>query len=125
MNKPPRSSDSYRRAEHHARIAESLTKWVYHICFYRCIGSRIRTPFGELDLCMVRGRRLVIIEVKYRVAGSVLDETSWPRAEQMRRIRNAVAWKYGDKIESGDYEPTLHIARWHGWLKCRIHRVSV
>src|SRR4029079_3874803 len=31
---------------------------------YRILGRRVRTPYGEIDLIAVRGRRLAFIEVK-------------------------------------------------------------
>src|SRR5207244_1486379 len=33
---------------------------------YRILGRRVRTPYGEIDLVAVRGRRLAFVEVKRR-----------------------------------------------------------
>ena len=33
---------------------------------YRILGRRVRTPYGEIDIVAVRGRRLAFVEVKRR-----------------------------------------------------------
>jgi putative endonuclease len=33
---------------------------------YRILGRRVRTPYGEIDLVALRGRRLAFVEVKRR-----------------------------------------------------------
>ena len=67
----PTSSPTLRRkqrqaAERAGRRAE-IAAWLYYsIKGYYCLGRRVRTPFGEIDLVMKRGRRLAFVEVKFR-----------------------------------------------------------
>ena len=52
-------------AERAGRRAE-IAAWLYYsIKGYYCLGRRVRTPFGEFDLVMKRGRRLAFVEVKF------------------------------------------------------------
>jgi putative endonuclease len=48
---------------------------------YRILARRCRTPFSEIDLIAVRGRRLIFVEVKRR--------TSWLEAEAALSPRQA------------------------------------
>src|SRR5262245_23358717 len=50
----------YRRG----RLSEWLAAAVLLGKGYRLLGRRIRTPFGEIDLIALRGRRLAFVEVK-------------------------------------------------------------
>ena len=47
-----------------------LSEWVAAAALlakgYRILGRRVRTPYGEIDLIAVRGRRLAFVEVKRR-----------------------------------------------------------
>ena len=53
-------------AERAGRRAE-IAAWLYYsIKGYYFLGQRVRTPFGEIDLVMKRGRRLAFVEVKFR-----------------------------------------------------------
>ena len=67
----PTRSPTLRRKQRQAveragRRAE-IAAWLYYsIKGYYCLGQRVRTPFGEIDLVMKRGRRLAFVEVKFR-----------------------------------------------------------
>lgn len=47
-------------------LAEYWVQFYLHIFAYRCLYRRYRTPIGEIDLIMRRGKQLVFIEVKQR-----------------------------------------------------------
>ena len=52
----------YRRG----RLSEWLAAAALLARGYRILGRRVRTPYGEIDLIAVRGRRLAFVEVKLR-----------------------------------------------------------
>jgi len=54
------------RSERLGRIAELAAAAFMMLKGYRILGRRVRTRYGELDLITIRGRRLAIVEVKYR-----------------------------------------------------------
>ena len=54
------------RNEAFGRWAERLAAWALRLRGYRIIARRFRTPWGELDLVVRRGRLLAFVEVKAR-----------------------------------------------------------
>ena len=54
---------------------------------YRILGRRVRTPYGEIDLIAVRGRRLAFVEVKRRATRTEAEAAISPR--QAGRIARA------------------------------------
>lgn len=57
---------------------------------YRILQRRSRTPFGEIDLIAVRGRRLAFVEVKRRSTRSAAEAAI--TARQVSRIARAAAF---------------------------------
>ena len=60
-----------RMAERHARLrrgasAEAIASALLMAKGYRILARRHRTPFGEVDLIVRRGRRVAFVEVKRR-----------------------------------------------------------
>ena len=45
---------------------EWVALWVMRFKGYHLVAQRLKTPFGEIDLLMVRGNTLVAVEVKTR-----------------------------------------------------------
>ena len=54
---------------------------------YRVLARRHRTPYGEIDLIAVRGRRLVFVEVKQRASQEAAEASI--SSSQARRIATA------------------------------------
>ncbi len=52
--------------ERRGRRAERLAAWYLRFKGYRILARRFRTPVGEIDLIVRRGRRLAFVEVKLR-----------------------------------------------------------
>ncbi len=80
-----------RRAERAGRLAEWLVASGYRLRGWRLMARRLRTPYGELDLVLRKGRMVLFVEVKRRgPAGSafVADEVLSPR-QQARLARAA------------------------------------
>jgi putative endonuclease len=68
-------------------FGETLAAWAYRLRFYRVLARRYRTPLGEIDLIVRRGRMIVFVEVKHRPSEAEALETMVPRAR--RRIAQA------------------------------------
>ena len=64
---------------------------------YRILGFRLRTPHGEIDLVVRRGRVLAAVEVKARTnLETALEAVSLSQRERLRRaIRALAARRYG------------------------------
>jgi putative endonuclease len=78
-------------AEVRGRRAEMLAAWFLRLKGYRVLARRYKTPVGEIDLIVRRGRRIAFVEVKARGTSdeAVLAVTPTGR----RRIaRAAEAW---------------------------------
>jgi len=63
-----------RQAEAAGRRAERLAAWWLRLKGWRIVASRVRTPFGEVDLVARRGRMVAFVEVKHRQSARELDE---------------------------------------------------
>ena len=55
-----------RKAERRGRRAELIAAWYLRLKLYRVLARRYRTPVGEIDLIVRRGRTIVFVEVKHR-----------------------------------------------------------
>ena len=73
----------YRRG----RLSEWLAAAALLAKGYRILGRRVRTPYGEIDLIAVRGRRLAFVEVKRRATRGEAEAAVTPR--QAGRIARA------------------------------------
>jgi putative endonuclease len=79
------------RAERTGRRAETVALWYLRLKFYRLLARRYRTPAGEIDLIVRRGRTIVFVEVKQRPdeAAGIEAVTARSRA---RIARAAAIW---------------------------------
>jgi putative endonuclease len=91
-----------RRAERGGRKAERLAAWWLRLKGWRVLAMRARTPVGEVDLVVRRGRTLAFVEVKARSseagAALALDDH---RLRRVARAAEALAARYarpGDTI---------------------------
>jgi putative endonuclease len=73
----------YRRG----RLSELVAAAALMLRGYRIPGRRVRTPYGEIDLIAVRGRRLAFVEVKRRATRAEAEAAVSPR--QVGRIARA------------------------------------
>ncbi len=80
-----------KRAEARGRWAEWLAAWSYRLRGFRVVAARYRTPVGEIDLVVRRGRLLVFVEVKAR---ATLDDalTAIGPVQRQRMARAAEAF---------------------------------
>ena len=113
-----RPTKDYQAAEQAGRRAEYLTRFLYHLAGYRCVTMRQKTPFGELDLIMQRGQKILVLEVKFRQRMDNFDG-GLPGHQQIKRMRNAVLWVSGRYPVFTDRICILRVVRWQGWLRIR------
>jgi putative endonuclease len=76
-------------AQRWGRWAESLAAWRLRLAGYRVVARNFRSPVGEIDLVVRRGRVLAFVEVKTRLL--LADAAEAIRPAQQARIRNAAA----------------------------------
>ncbi|KAB2915845.1 MAG: YraN family protein [Hyphomicrobiaceae bacterium] len=72
---------------------------------YRVLVRRCRTPYGEIDLIAVRGRRLAFVEVKRRTTRAEGQAAITPR--QAQRIARAAEFWISRHPALRDYERGL------------------
>lgn len=88
---PPPSRKDRLRARHarlrRGRFAEWIAAAALRLKGYRIVARRHRTPFGEIDIIAVRGRRLAFVEVKRRDAFDEAEAALTPH--QAGRIARA------------------------------------
>jgi putative endonuclease len=76
-----------RAAEVGGRQAEALAAWFLRAKLYRVLARRYRTPSGEIDLIVRRGRVIAFVEVKRR--GSEAEALEAVTLPARRRIVKA------------------------------------
>jgi putative endonuclease len=84
-----RRSEKGRRARDLGRRDEWLAAAWLMLGGWRVLGFRLKTPEGEIDLLVVRGRVLAAVEVKRRPTR--VEAELAVSAEQAERLRRAVA----------------------------------
>lgn len=77
----------YRRG----RLSELIAAALLLAKGYRILDRRCRTPYGEIDLIAVRGRRLAFVEVKRR-ATRLEAEAALTHYQARRIVRAAEYW---------------------------------
>jgi putative endonuclease len=80
-----------RAAERRGRRAETAAAWLLRLKGYRVLARRYRTPAGEIDLIVRRGRSVVFVEVKERPDEIAALEAITHTARQ-RIARAAALW---------------------------------
>lgn len=71
-------------------IAETCAGWFLMAKGYRVLARRFKTPVGEIDLVVKRGRTVAFIEVKRR--GTTADGLYAVHAGNAARVRRAAEW---------------------------------
>ena len=61
------------RAEQRGRRGETLAAWCLRLQGWRILARRVKTPRGEIDLVVRRGRTVAFVEVKWRATAAELD----------------------------------------------------
>ena len=74
---------------------------------YRILGRRVRTPYGEIDLIAVRGRRLAFVEVKRRATR--LEGEAAVTPQQATRIARAAEFWASRNTRYREHEQGLDV----------------
>jgi putative endonuclease len=85
------ASPERRAAETRGRRAEAIAAWFLRLKGYRVLARRYKTPVGEIDLIVRRGRQIAFVEVKARPSHDAAVYAVTPAAQQ-RIARTAAAW---------------------------------
>jgi putative endonuclease len=91
----------YRRG----RFSELLAAALLMAKGYRILDRRCRTPYGEIDLIAVRGKRLAFVEVKRRATRLEAEASLTPY--QARRIVRAAAYWVSRHPRYRDHDRSL------------------
>lgn len=95
-----RAANQRQMAEQRGRRAETLAALYLRCKGYKCLGKRVKTSRGEIDLVLRRKRQIVFAEVKLRQTIDAAAHAIPPRV-QGRIIAAAKLWlaqnpKYAD-----------------------------
>lgn len=84
------------RAEGWGRRAEMIAAWWLRLKGYRVLARRVRTPVGEVDLVVRKGRCLVFVEVKARPdAERAAASLTYANQRRVFRASNALLARFG------------------------------
>ena len=78
----------------------------------------MRSQFGEIDLIMKRGRRLVFVEVKFRT-GKGISEQSLPNHRQRQQIERGAIWFQDRHSRLANWNPAIEIFVISNWRSFR------
>ena len=81
-------------------FAETIAAWHLRLRGWRALNRRFKTPVGEIDIIMKRGRTIAFIEVKRR--GSLDDAAACVSPENASRVRRAAEWWLKSKPQFAD-----------------------
>jgi putative endonuclease len=93
----------YRRG----RVSEWMAAAALMAKGYRMLARRCRTPYGEIDLVAVRGRRLAFVEVKRRA--TLLDAEAAITPRQAGRIARAADFWVSRNRRYADHDRGLDV----------------
>lgn len=94
------AGDARRAAERRGRRAEAIALLYLRAKGYRLLARRYKTPVGEIDLIVARGRAVAFVEVKARSTDVEAAEAATPTGRR-RVARAAALWlaKHPDAAE--------------------------
>ena len=99
-------------AEKRGRRGETLAAWFLRLKGWRIVGTRVKTPRGEVDLIARRGKSIVFVEVKARTHRR--DLATAIDATRLRRVAAAAEIllpKYGKACENMQID-VIMVAPW-------------
>ena len=107
------------------KISESLATWIYQLKGYRVLDRNWTKRWAELDLVVVKKEALVIIEVRSRSSGGLVDALeSFDRGKRRRFIRATRLYLHTLQTEWKDVRCELFCVTWIGiipfWLTVRL-----
>lgn len=107
------SARARRAAERRGRGAETLAALLLNAKGYRTLDRRYRSPAGEIDLVVRRGRRIAFVEVKERSRAADAAWSVTPR-QRARISRAAESW-LARHPQTGDFEISFDVVLVAPW----------
>jgi len=99
-------------AEKLGRRGETIAAWFLRLKGWRVVAARVKTPRGEVDLIVRRGKTIAFVEVKARA--NVRDLATAIDAYRLRRVAAAAEIllpKYGKECENMQID-VIMVAPW-------------
>jgi putative endonuclease len=90
MKRPRRATNDRKAAENRGREGERRAAWWLWLRGWRILDRRVRTPAGEVDLVVRKGKLVAFVEVKTRATTAELDFA----IDERRLARVAAAAEY-------------------------------
>lgn len=90
MKRPRRATSDRKAAENRGREGERRAAWWLWLRGWQILDRRVRTPAGEIDLVVRKGKLVAFVEVKTRATGAELDFA----IDERRLARVAAAAEY-------------------------------
>ena len=87
-------------AEVRGRRGEDFAAWWLRLHGWRIVGTRVKTPRGEIDLIARRGKLVAFVEVKWRATSKQLDQSI--DGYRLRRVAAAVEAVAHKFMRAGD-----------------------
>ncbi len=100
-NKGPSARDRQRRNRRGA-ISETIAAAYLTACGYRILARRYKTPLGEIDIIVRKGRRIGFVEVKRRATLAECEASI--TATLAARVRRASDLWRGSNLAYRDYD---------------------
>jgi putative endonuclease len=101
------------RAERRGRRAEQLAAFWLLLQGWHLVARRFRTPAGEIDLILRRGRQLLYVEVKQRASLGEAQMALTPRSlSRLARAATFAQAKYDEQGRLNHRCDALLIAPW-------------
>jgi putative endonuclease len=100
-------------------MAEWIAAGLLMLLGYRILAQRVRSPYGEIDLVAVRGRRLAFVEVKYRDTLEAAEiSISDTQAARMADAAEQWAWSHPAYRNHSFGLDAIYLAPWR-WPRYR------
>jgi putative endonuclease len=118
------TSQKHRRSHRSGLVAEWLALVYLLLKGYFPLAMRYKTPVGEIDLIMKRGRRLVFVEVKARA--DVEDAAHAVHAKNQARVVRAAQHYLHSHPQRAGHEVRFDVCliAWYRWPKHLLNAFS-
>lgn len=105
-------------------MAEHIAAWHLRARGWRIIGTRFKTPVGEIDLIVKRGKILAFIEVKARARKDTAAESIHKQNQQ--RVLRAAQWFIASHPKYAEYTLRFDacLVPWYSWPTFITHAFS-
>lgn len=90
------------RREEQGRRGEALAAWYLRFKGWHVLARRVKTPRGEIDLIVRRGRTVAFVEVKWRQRADNLDHAI--DQYRLRRVVSAAEVVAARFVRAGDLQ---------------------